>query len=323
MHAHRMTGKIGVVFITLVWCFSSDAMTAEPSPQIPAAHFHHTRINTVDPATSIQFYETVFGAKSLPYRGHPNAVLVDRAFILFNTVNEPPARELGSALYHIGWGCKDTVAEYEWARKHNVQIETPATTIGNQMYMYAFGPSGELFEFYSGIPQPRFAHVHLIADDVPGTVKWYMENLGLSGPKKMPPPAPPAPENYKINRQNPVGAFQYMQTSAVSTANDILINIFLRPGNGNFNWWTHEIDPPKRLLPSKGRALDHIAFSFSDIEPVRDRMKENGVEIADDIKVRSDFGFKSFVVLGPDNVTIEIVEEKPIPEGIWESFIEE
>ena len=47
-------------------------------------------------------------------------------------------------------------------------------------------------------------------------------------------------------------------------------------------------------------------------------MQANGVEIVDDIKVRADFGFKSFFVLGPDQVTVEVVEEKPIPQGSWE-----
>ena len=48
-------------------------------------------------------------------------------------------------------------------------------------------------------------------------------------------------------------------------------------------------------------------------------MKKEGVEIVDGIKTRKEYGgMKSFFVRGPEKVLIEIVEAKPIPEGIWE-----
>ena len=130
MLAHSLTVRLGIGLVSCVLCLLANADSAEPTQQPPMAHYHHTRINTTDPEKSIRFYETVFNAPKIAYRGKSDVVLVDRAFILFNTVDQPPPRELGSGLYHIGWGCKDTIAEYEWARKHNVQIETPATTIG-------------------------------------------------------------------------------------------------------------------------------------------------------------------------------------------------
>ena len=296
----------------------SDAIDTQSHPSFEAADYHHTRINTVDPVKSMQFYETVFNAQRIAYRGHSNAVLVDRALILFNPVSLPPPWKLESSLYHIGWGCKDAVAEFQWLKKHNVEVETPPRVIGQHNYLYAYGPSHEFFEFYSGIPQPRFAHVHLITNDVAATATWYMENLGLRGPSKLPPKPGPPPDDFKLDRSNAVPALRYMWMTDVRTADDVRINIFGMPGNGSVNWWTHSETPPESLAPSVGRALDHIAFSFRDIEPVRDRMQANGVEIVDDIKVRADFGFKSFFVLGPDQVTVEVVEEKPIPQGSWE-----
>jgi hypothetical protein len=47
-------------------------------------------------------------------------------------------------------------------------------------------------------------------------------------------------------------------------------------------------------------------------------MKSSGVKIVEPIKVDPKYHFKSFYVEGPDNVLIEVVEEKPVPEGIWE-----
>jgi len=34
--------------------------------------------------------------------------------------------------------------------------------------------------------------------------------------------------------------------------------------------------------------------------------------------MRDAFGIKSFFIEGPDRILIEIVEAKPVPEGIWD-----
>ncbi len=69
---------------------------------------------------------------------------------------------------------------------------------------------------------------------------------------------------------------------------------------------------------TEGTAIDHIAFSFRDIAPVHARMVEAGVEIVHPIRKNSDYGITSFFVRGPDNLLVEIVQDRPVPEGIWE-----
>ncbi len=61
-----------------------------------------------------------------------------------------------------------------------------------------------------------------------------------------------------------------------------------------------------------------MAFSYRKIEPVFERMKAAGVKIVEPITERPQFKLKSFLVEAPDKVTVEIVEAKPIPEGVWE-----
>ena len=46
-------------------------------------------------------------------------------------------------------------------------------------------------------------------------------------------------------------------------------------------------------------------------------MKAGGVQIVEPIAERPGDGLKSFFVQGPDNVLLEIVEAKPIPDGLW------
>ena len=81
-------------------------------------------------------------------------------------------------------------------------------------------------------------------------------------------------------------------------------------------WWP---DPPlKKLQPTRGRPIDHIAFSYRDIEPVYQRMKAAGVTIVAPPADREQFRLRSFFVEAPDGVLVEIVQAKPIPEGLWD-----
>jgi hypothetical protein len=81
-------------------------------------------------------------------------------------------------------------------------------------------------------------------------------------------------------------------------------------------WWP---DPPLRdIQPTQGRPIDHIAFSYRELEPVFQRMSAAGVKIVQPIQVQESLQLKSFFVLAPDNVLVEIVESKPIPDGLWD-----
>jgi len=46
-------------------------------------------------------------------------------------------------------------------------------------------------------------------------------------------------------------------------------------------------------------------------------MKAAGVDIVEPIAQRPADDLKGFFVRGPDNVLLEIVEAKPIPDGLW------
>ena len=73
----------------------------------------------------------------------------------------------------------------------------------------------------------------------------------------------------------------------------------------------------RSLEPSQGSPIDHIGFSYENIGPVYDRMRESGVEIVRPITENADFGFRSFFVNGPDGVLVEIVESEPVPDVLW------
>jgi len=80
----------------------------------------------------------------------------------------------------------------------------------------------------------------------------------------------------------------------------------------------NEIWQKSGLKATDGTSIDHIGFSYESIEPVMDRMKSSGLTIIRNIATDTTHGLTSFFVRGPDSLLVEIVKEKPVPEGIWE-----
>ena len=287
--------------ITFVFA-ESIVFADEPS----AAHFHHVRLNTTNPKESIKYYQQHFGAVPVRFNGVADGLFVERSFLLFNKVDTPPATELVSGIWHIGWGGVDIPNEYQWLKRHGVNFHTtPQPLIGpDNHYMYIKGPAGELIEINT-MGHHRFAHVHFFCDDVNETCNWYAKNLGL------------APRRSKVPRPKASPATLLGIWMNFITCDNVQMIFFGKPDSEKpLPWWP---DPPlKEFQPTKGRAIDHIAFSYPEIDSVYSRMKANNVEILSEPALQEDLKLRSFFVQGPDEVSIEIVEAKPIPEGLWE-----
>ena len=289
--------------------------TQRAAAQDEKASFHHIHLNVVDPAKTIEFYGEFFSGVAVKFRGVSDAVLTDRSYLLLSKVDAPAPSELTTAIYHIGWGGVDGPSDFAWRDLGGVQWETPLSTLGNQHYMYAYGPDREVIEVWTGFHHHRFGHVHLLSEDVNEARRWYMTHLGLSGPSRDTPKPPKAPEGFSLESGG-MAVFQYLWTSQVSTDNGVTINLFAKPSEESIVWWNY--GALGEFTPTDGRVIDHLAFSFRDIEPVFERMQAAGVEITDPIRERSEYKMKSFFVRGPDQILIEIVEALPMPDGLWD-----
>lgn len=288
-----------------------------PLPRLAAeeaAHFHHLGLNVTDVEAALDYYSRYFSAVRVKFRGVADALLVDRAFLIFKKVDSPPPSELKSAIWHIGWGGVDGPSEYEWRKREGVEFETPVTPLGSNHFMYAYGPSRELIEVWTGFHHNRFGHVHLFAHDVNVTTKWYVEHLGLEASRPHVPKPPPAdPDQEYI--PGDLSILRTLWANAV-TSHGVTLNIFGKPGDPKPPWWRY--DEIREFAPTRGRAVDHIAFGYRDLTPVYERFKAAGVEIVEPLAFHPELQLKSFSVLGPDRVTIEIVEARPLPEGLWD-----
>lgn len=282
-----------------------------------SARFHHVHLNVADPAATIAWYSDIFGAVPIKFNGAADALLTGRSFILLNKVAQPAPWKMESGIYHIGWGGVDGPSDFKWRDEQGVQWETPINTLGTNYYMYAFGPDKEVAEIWTGYKHHRFGHVHLFARDVNATKHWYMNHLGLNGPEQDTPKPPKAPDDLEITAENAFAMFRYLWMAAITTDDDITINIFAAPSKDSIVWWNYE-EGIETFQPTDGRVIDHIAFSYPSIDAAFERMKAAGVEIVKPIATDPELNLKSFFVRGPDKVLIEIVEAGPIPESSWE-----
>ena len=276
------------------------AVTAQQ--QLERPRFHHVHLNVTDPEKTMQFYSQVFGAVPVKFRDTADALFTERSFILLKKVGTPPVPDLDTGIWHIGWAGVDVPSEYDWWKAKGIQFQTPVTILGrNNYYLYIYGPDKELIEIYSGEQNHRYNHVHLFSTDVNKTAQWFADTFGIPlARREVPKPTDPA----------------RVWATAIRVDN-VTLNIFAKPDSDPPpTWWPNP--PLKELKPTRDRPIDHIAFSYKQIEPVYERMKNAGVRIVEPIAMREDSKLKSFFVLSPDNVLVEVVEARPIPEGLWE-----
>ncbi len=269
---------------------------------VEPARFHHVHLNVVDPAGSLKFYADTFGAVPVKFAGVADAAFTERSFILFNQVGSPAPAALASGIWHIGWGGVDVPKEYEWFRAKGVKIHTPLYALGRGHVVYLQGLDDEVIEVNT-MGHHRFGHVHLLAADVNAACQWYADHLGVDLPRRVVP--------------KPPDMTQVRAWSNSFRCDNVSFVVYGRPDYEPIPpWWKDE--KLTSLAPTRGRVIDHVAFSYREIEPVLARLQASGVVIVEPLALRPEFKFRSFYVLAPDDVLIEIVEARPVPEGIWD-----
>lgn len=301
--------RVGVLMVVagplIFWPASSFAQsrltpTGPPSAAAPEpAHFHHVHLNIADPRETVEFYKKYFGANEVKYQGLSDGLFTEKSFILLHRVDTAPPSNLGTSLWHIGWAGVDGPHEFKWRTEQGIGVQTPVTPLGSNHYMYFWGPSREVIEVYTGSKNHRFEHMHLLATDVDATIRWFVDHLGLTP------------------RWQSARPYSGVSSNIIRVDNVNLI-VFSMPGPGEPRpeWYPKEMQDD--FVPTQGTAIDHIAFSYPDVEPVYQRMNDAGLEIVRSIAQDPEYGITSFFVLAPDKLLIEIIQEKHIPEGIWQ-----
>jgi catechol 2,3-dioxygenase-like lactoylglutathione lyase family enzyme len=275
-------------------------LLAQDKPAAPvrtAARFHHVHVNAIDPRASVQFYTSKFEAEKSEFAG-VDGVWTYKSWVLFKKVGAPPPHEITSAIWHIGWGAEDMKAEYARQLGLGTKFETPITDIsdlagrppGQFFFAYVDGPDHELIELNTA-SHHHFGHVHMLSEDPIAAGEWYHQHLGIEVLGKQ--------TKAQIYRTFPVGPASFLQAGHVS--------IIIYPVEYARVQWPEVWAKRKSFDATRGRAIDHIAFSVDDLASTLDRLRSEGVNVLEPVRTIAG-GTKIAFIEGPDRVWIELVE---------------
>jgi catechol 2,3-dioxygenase-like lactoylglutathione lyase family enzyme len=266
---------------------------------VPEARWHHVHINAQDPRASVEFYTSKFGCEKARYQDRTDAVWAQKSWLLFEKVPNAPPREIVSPIWHIGWGAEDMKAAYDKQIASGTKFETPITDIsglvgrpensGAFFFAYVLGPDGELIELNTA-NHHHFGHLHLLSADPVAAAEWYNRHLGI-------------PVRGKSTRERMYNGFPVSPSATLQSGN---VNIIIFPmGYAKAQWpdlWKDRL----QFETSRGRSIDHVAFSVDNLDQTLQRLRTAGVKVLDE--PRAILGVRSAMIEGPDRIAIEIVE---------------
>jgi catechol 2,3-dioxygenase-like lactoylglutathione lyase family enzyme len=298
--------KLTVAFILGVCAFCLAPLALSRPEQQPATqlvHFHHLHLNTTDPAAAIKFYTSKFDCEEARFLGQ-DAVWAQQSWLLFNKVKRAPPWELTSAIWHFGWGAEDMKATYQKQLEMGTKFFTPLTDISNILggtgsgrffYAYVETPDHGLVELNTS-SNHHFGHLHLFSEDPVAAGEWYTKHFGI--PRRGTGPAAREPRFYR--------GFQIGPSASLMLDN---VNIIIYPIEYSRKAYAgHWGQGQTAISPTKGRVVDHIAFSVNNLAETIERLTKEGVKITDRIRATAGGKLKHAFVEGPDYIRIELVE---------------
>jgi len=293
-----------LILIVVLSVVAVAAPNLHQSPQLTStqlAHFHHLHLNTTDPAAAIKFYTSKFDCEESPFQNQP-AVLTQQSWLLFKKVKNAPPWELTSSIWHFGWGAEDMKATYQKQTEMGTKFFTPLTDIsdilggtpdsGRFFYAYVETPDHALIELNTS-SNHRFGHLHLFSEDPVAAGEWYAKHFGI--PVRN---ASPATRFYRDHQIGPSASLMMDN-----------VNIIIYPIQYSKKAYaTHWTKGQTAIVSTKGRVVDHVAFSVDNLAESIARLEKEGVRITAPVSTMFDGKLKHAFIEGPDSIVIELVE---------------
>jgi hypothetical protein len=251
-------------------------------------HFHHVHFNSMDPAADMAFFMTFYNAQPIDFcmlnSGEPTRALrTDRAYFLFTTVDTAPDPALNSHVDHVGFANPTPTDEL----RRLMALDVPLWPPGDQFQCMDVSDGMACFSgayFYTQAPNGARIEV----SNAPGPSTMGFAHTHLSGPlsefymQVLGPALQPAAGNNAAN------------VDGVNLTNTLLENL-----------------APENPVDTRGKPMDHLAYSTGDIDGTLQRIMDAGIEIEEALSFKPAFGFRSFMVRSPEGVWLEIVEDSP------------
>jgi hypothetical protein len=275
---------------------ASDAATALPVPTAcarrpvegdPLMRFHHVHFNTVDPEADLAFFETFFGNAPVEFcrdersDAATRATKTERGYFLYTKVETPPDPALNTYLEHVGYIHPSPNEEL----LRLVELGAPLYPEGRAQCPEAFagqmacGTGGYWFYLLA----PSGARIEVARGPGPATSGFGHVHLIMGVDLTW--------FGTVTGGAYTGGAIDMVNHTAVALQESILAN--------------------EMVVETRGKPIDHLGYSTTDLEAAKARIMEAGIAIEEDISFKPEFGFESFFVKDAKGIWVEIVADSP------------
>jgi catechol 2,3-dioxygenase-like lactoylglutathione lyase family enzyme len=182
-------------------------------------------------------------------------------------------------------------------------------------FSYVVAPDGVLFELTGG-PTTRdsFSHMHFYHEKPLCAANWYVDHLGMELPPVRDSSGVETPRKPWDPCDVPYGEAGWPSLEPIGTIRQPSGGV--RFGNGSLSWYPRQCvsdrcgrDQP--LVPSRGQALDHIAFTVENLDALVTRLRAANVKI---LEGPYKFGSgRAFMIEDPDGLAIELIDRAAAP----------
>jgi catechol 2,3-dioxygenase-like lactoylglutathione lyase family enzyme len=334
--AMRISSVVGAV---AAWIGMSLPQPAAQSGGLPTPGFHHLHLNSVNPEAAIAFYTKQFPSTTTSsFAGQPALRSPNNVWVLFTSVNAPPATQPATAFWHFGWHVTDVRKSLETYKQHGVTLlplytgdaggtvfvssdtwpgtggvlgltlqgiaEAKAKGVkpaGGAGFAYLRGPDDALVEYQGNMPVERFNHVHMFQDQPFCAQSWYETRLNVAVSTRAGEPQR-TEANCRVER-SPARTFPALDVEGMYRTPVVNSTRF---GDVSLLWYMNQGDQP--AAPTRGHLMDHVALSVSDLDAWIAKLKAAAVTFLEQPYMLGDL--RAVMIEGPSREAIELVEVK-------------
>ena len=317
---------------------SLQPLPAPAQALLAAPGFHHLHLNSLDPEAAIAFYTRQFPTTSKTnWGGFPALKSPNNVLILFNKVQEAPATQPQTAIWHFGWQVTDVRATLEaYKSRPDVKLlplyttdqggsvlissETWPGTGGvlgltkaqiadaiakgveparNGGFAYMQGPDNVIIEYLGNYPAEHFNHVHMFQEEPFCAQLWYQKHLNAPVVPGRTSGAPLTEANCKVARAaDPT--WPALEREGLYRTPRAAVTF----GDVELTWYARQGDQP--LVGTRRHASDHIALSVPDLDAWVAKLRSEGVTT---LKQPYPIGeTRAVMIEGPSREAIELIE---------------
>ena len=255
-------------------------------------HFHHVHFNSPDPDAALDFFERFLGAPPVDFcsaqegNGVTRATKTQRGYFLYTQVAQAPDPRLNTYLEHVGWIHPQPNEELARLVDLGVMLwpEGRAQCADAAMGVQACAPMAfPTLPYWFYLQAPSGARIEVALGPGPATEGFGHVHL-IQG--------------VDLTFFETVTGGAYAD-GAIDMVNHTDVSL------------TEEVLAGEDVVDTRGRPIDHLGYSTTDLDAEKARIEAAGIEIAEDISFKPAFGFRSFFVRSPKGIWLEILEDTP------------